>query len=207
MKLNISPQATDRRVVLRSHFSRYLVAKEINVRQYDKIMWLDCDSVAVRNLDHLLDGDWDIAVYPERGSRVRERWYGGYLSAKELFNLETEGLNSGTWAIRASLFQRFAEACLTVAKQPLPEGCLAEQSTFNRVLCDFRGRVHKWPASEIALPLIFPDAFREPWFANATVVHAAGGHLIDDKLRFLFSVFAGTYLFDPQLALFNILEM
>ena len=38
---------------------KYRVAELIeNPEQYDKILFLDCDSLALRNVDHLLEGDW-----------------------------------------------------------------------------------------------------------------------------------------------------
>ena len=38
-------------------------------------------------------------------------------------------------------------------------------------------------------------------------VHVASGHPINYKLQYLFSIFAGRFLFDSQIALFNTLEM
>ena len=47
---------------------KYKVAELIeNPEQYDKILFLDCDSLALRNIDHLLEGDWDIRYQPPAG--------------------------------------------------------------------------------------------------------------------------------------------
>ncbi|MEZ5301897.1 MAG: hypothetical protein R3F11_14805 [Verrucomicrobiales bacterium] len=31
---------------------------------FDKVLFLDCDCLALRNIDHLLEGDWDIRFHP-----------------------------------------------------------------------------------------------------------------------------------------------
>jgi hypothetical protein len=49
---------------------KYKVAELIDPEPYDKVLFLDCDSLALRNIDHLLEGTWDIRYQPERGKAM-----------------------------------------------------------------------------------------------------------------------------------------
>ena len=133
--------------------------------------------------------------------------YCGYLAPAERAGLNRDGLNSGTWAVDGSRLAELLARWRTVEMQtPVQRDCMREQSAFNRVVLDWDGDVKVWPDHLIALPFCNSRAATFPVFTSAAIVHAAGGGL-DEKLRFLFSLFAGTFLFDPQLLLFNVLEM
>ena len=48
---------------------KYKARHYLDVSGYDKVLFVDCDCVAMRNLDHLLeDDDWDILWQPEVGN-------------------------------------------------------------------------------------------------------------------------------------------
>jgi hypothetical protein len=191
-----------------SQSRKHAVAGQIDPAGYDKVMFIDCDSLVLRNPDHLLAGDWNLAFYAEMRTRIQDYPYGGYLSPKEEQSLTREGINSGTWAVAAPHLGEFLERWRNVeAIAPARHSFLREQSAFNRVVLDWKGPVFEWPRREIAMPLCWPNLVRYDDYSRATIVHAAGGGHLDHKLRFLFSAFAGRFLFDPQLALFNILEM
>ena len=76
-----------------------------------------------------------------------------------------------------------------------------------RVAQNWEGAIHEIPRGEIALPLVTGHLTSYPQYRDAAIVHAASGHPVEYKLRLLFSIFAGRFLFDSQLAFFNILEM
>lgn len=90
----------------RAEFSwcwKYKVAELIeNPEQYDKILFVDADSLALRNIDHLLEGDWDIRYQPERGTVMNTRKYNAFLTDNEMAGeaSRSEGINSGTLAVR-----------------------------------------------------------------------------------------------------------
>jgi hypothetical protein len=191
----------------RAQSSKHAVAGQIDAARYDRVMYLDCDSVALRNIDHLLAESCELTVVSEPGRRIQLLAYGGYLTAHEHANLDREGINSGTWAVAGSRFAELLARWRAAEMQPpVAPSCLREQSAFNRVVLDWDGDVRVWPDHLVALPFCNSYAATFPVFTSAAIVHAAGGGL-DDKLRFLFSLFAGTFLFDPQLLLFNVLEM
>ena len=49
---------------------KYRVREHIDAEKYDKILFLDADCLALRNLDHLLEGDWDLAYQTEKGLNI-----------------------------------------------------------------------------------------------------------------------------------------
>jgi alpha-N-acetylglucosamine transferase len=55
-----------------------------NPEQYDKILFVDCDTLALRNIDHLLEGDWDIRYQPERGKPADGKSINAFLTEEEL---------------------------------------------------------------------------------------------------------------------------
>ena len=57
------------------------------------------------------------------------------------------------------------------------------------------------------MPLCWPNLTRYDNYSRAAIVHAASGFFVEDKMQFLFGLFASTFLFDPQLTWFNIMEM
>ena len=186
---------------------KHAVARHIDAAAYDKVMFIDCDSVVLRNIDHLLDGDWDLAVTIENGSRIQEYGYGGYLKPRERKLMRRPGKNSGTWAVSGRRFREFLRWWRAVESRPCRRGCLREQSAFNRVALDWDGVMHPWRKGEIALPLVTGHLQTYVDFARASIVHAASGAAVDYKLRFIFSIYAGAFLFDSQLAIFNTIEM
>lgn len=184
------------------------VAAHIDTAAYQRVMFIDCDALALRNIDHLFSGRWDLAVMVENGSKIQEYGYGGYLTKRERKTLVRDGMNSGTWVVSAErcgeLLRRWSKVD---ARAPLDRLCLREQSAFNRVALNWDGVIREIPRGEIALPLVTGHLTSYPQYKDAAIVHAASGHPPDYKLRLLFSIFAGRFLFDSQLAFFNITEM
>ena len=184
------------------------VAAHLDTAAYDRIMFIDCDALALRNIDHLFAGEWELAVTVETGSKIQEYGYGGYLTKRERKTVVRDGMNSGTWVVAAErcgeLLRRWRKV---ESRAPLDPECLREQSAFNRVAVNWDGVVQAWPRGEIALPLVTGHLTAYPEYCRAAIVHVASGYPVDYKMRFLFSIFAGRFLYDSQLALFNVMEM
>ncbi len=190
---------------------KHSLAQHIHPEGYDKIAFIDCDAVVIKPLDPLLKGDWDLAVLPEAWTQIQSGYFGCYLTAQERENLRMEGINSGTWAVRASRWCELMKTWRAIEAEPAPfrEGnCLFEQSAFNRLVLDWScgGRVVKWPMHEVALPFCPGGLSFFGQYMNSTIVHVAGAGL-PVKMQFLFSVFAAAYLHDQRYTLLNILEM
>jgi hypothetical protein len=186
---------------------KHAVTAQIPTSQYEKVMFIDCDAVVLRNIDHLFAGTWDFAVTTEVNTQIRHLPYGGYLTPRERKNLIRPGFNSGTWAVSARRFKKLLRWWREVEMKPMSGRFLREQSAFNRVALDWDGIRHEWPRSEVALPMVAGNLQTYGEFSSAAIVHMASGAPADYKLRFLFGMYAATFLFDPQLALLNILEM
>lgn len=90
---------------------KYRVAPLIeNPEQYDKILFVDCDSLALRNIDHLLEGEWDIRYQPERGKPMNGKSFNAFLTEEEMaVAASRDGANSGTLAVRGSIFHEVME--------------------------------------------------------------------------------------------------
>lgn len=188
--------------------SKHAVGAHLDPAGYDKVIFIDCDAIALRNIDALLEGGWDLAIYTERGTRIQEDAYCEYLTEEERAGLVQQGINSGTWAVAAphfhELMRRWREA---EAHEPARPGSFREQSAFNRVALDWTGTIWEWPQDEIALPLCYPNLVNYRDYSKSAIVHAASDQTVDYKMRFLWSLFAGRFLWDPQLAWLNVMEM
>ena len=188
--------------------AKHAAATHIDAATFGKILFIDCDAIVLRNIDRLLAGDWDFACFAEPGTCIQEDAYSGYLWHHERGTLVREGVNSGTWAVAGSRFQEFIRRWREVeSRMPARFDGFREQSAFNRVALDWDGPLHTWPHRTIALPLCNHTLAGYRGYIAADILHAAGGDGVDYKLRFLFSAFAATFLFDSQLTLFNIMEM
>ena len=188
--------------------AKHLAAAQIDAEHYAKIMFLDCDAIVLRNIDHLFAGAWELACCTEPGTRIQEDAYSGYLSEKERRALKCAGINSGTWAVAGARFHEFIRRWRKAESgAPAKLDGFREQSAFNRVVLDWEHAVQVWPHREVALPLCNHSHANFRGYMRAAIIHAAGGDGVEYKLRFLFSTYAATFLFDSQLTLFNILEM
>ena len=188
--------------------AKHIAAAHIDAGRYEKIMFIDCDAIVLRNIEHLLAGDWELSCCTEPGTRIQEDAYCGYLSREERGSLKREGMNSGTWAVAGARFHEFIRRWREAESgAPSRLDGFREQSAFNRVVLDWEHVVHTWPHREVALPLCNPFQAKYRGYMRAAIIHAAGGDGVEYKLRFLFSAYAATFLFDSQVTLFNILEM
>lgn len=65
---------------------KYRAAEMIeHPEQYDKILFLDCDSLALRHLGDLLEGDWDIRYQPERGQMQDSRKFNAFYRRRKCY--------------------------------------------------------------------------------------------------------------------------
>jgi hypothetical protein len=186
---------------------KHEVADQIDTSAYDKVMFIDCDSVALRNIDHLFHGDWDLAVYAEQKTSIRD-YARTFLDEREQQHLQGPGYNSGTFGVRAALLGDLLGRWQAVENGP-PRGNvpLREQQAFNRVVLDWEHTIKEWSPLDIALPFCSTEQVRHDIYCQSALVHAASGAPVDSKLRFLFGLFASAFLFDTHLSLFNMLEM
>src|SRR4030095_8969212 len=85
---------------------KFRVREHLHVAEYDKVLFLDADCLALRNINPLLNGDWDLAFYREHGSSVGMRLFNAFISDQEAEEMDCEGLSGGVVGVRAALYQK-----------------------------------------------------------------------------------------------------
>lgn len=194
---------------------KYKVREVIDASRHDKVLFLDADCLVLRNIDHLLEGPWDIAFQPELALNIDSPQFSCFLTDGEKATLKRPGVNSGTLAVRGAIFQEaMAEwERIDMSEPPQPRGC-SDQGSWNRLLLDhttagLNPREAKWRAvrferGEVQFPIYLDPKWSD--YKHAAIVHCLGGDT-RDKLRFMFGLYMGTFFFDDSSTLVNLLEM
>ncbi len=192
---------------------KYRVAEFIDPTGYDKVMFLDADCLALRNVDHLLAGDWDIRYQPERGRAATGNCYTAYSTAKELAAAATRtGVNSGSWAVRAEIYHEVMREWQRIdeGKRYRKTG-FWDQASWNRLLqlhTSTRRSKTKWlaepfPEGEVMFPMYLDLDYRN--YSKAAITHNCGGNTLV-KIEFTFGLYMRTFFCDPTGLFFSMLE-
>lgn len=220
---------------------RELVDSIAKARGHEYILFLDCDCLALRNVDTLFaDATWDIKYYAEPGRVIADRVFNCFLSNSECPSdshalapassypatgwqphpLQLDGINSGTWAVRASHYRDVMSTWEQIDIGPHTRTRqFSEQAAWNRLIlncgrsvvpCGPTGsvtalpwRVRRFERDTIQRPL--HGDYRWQDYTEATVVHCFGvPHA--DKIKFLFGLYASTFYWEPTSAMLQILE-
>jgi hypothetical protein len=194
---------------------KYRVRELIDAERFDKILFLDADCLALRNLDHLLDGDWDISYQRERGMHIGMAQFSCYLTTEERTHLKIDGVNSGTWAVRGSVYQEVMSEWERIEKTepPFPRWC-SDQASWNRLLLNSAlskkssasagWKARAFESHEIQFPLHLDKDFRQ--YRNAALLHFLGGSNLE-KMQMMFAIYMGTYFHDTAGTMLNITDM
>jgi hypothetical protein len=214
---------------------KYKVAELIeNPEQYDKILFMDCDSLALRNIDHLLEGDWDIRYQPERGKPMDGRSFNAFLTDGEMGQAAgREGANSGTIAVRGSKFHEVMRRWEEIDEsEPVRGSGFRDQASWNALLLregregesgqlsEISGqagapgppgravlpalRVEAFPVGEVQFPGYLDPAYQS--YSKAALTH----NILPDtkeKIEFTFGLYMRTFYCDPSGLFFSLLEM
>ena len=116
---------------------KYKVAEMLDVRGYDKVLFLDADCLALRNVDDLLEGDYDIAYQVERKARGDQQSFNGFYTEEEMARAaQRDGVNSGTLAIRAEIFHDVMREWerIDTGEMARPENGFRDQASWNALL-------------------------------------------------------------------------
>lgn len=179
----------------------------LKVKGYDKVVMLDADWLALRNMDHLLEGDWDVAWCPERGGRtVTDHWFHCFLTDEEMTTLKHHpGANGGILAVAAGKYHALMEEWERIDNGPVtrPRIC-SDQAGLNRLLLDTKLRKQRFEAGELTFPLLWDAAYTA--YSESALVHGAGGNS-KEKLRFLFGLYMQAFYHDEQGTFLQMLEM
>jgi hypothetical protein len=159
----------------------------------------------LQNVDELLIGDWDLMYQREVGRCHQDAVFSAFWTDDEMNNLAQFGINSGTWAVRASRYPEvMAEWARIGASIPLQDSPWTEQSAWNRLIQDTSLITREFLPNSVQFPLQMNLDWRQ--YKQAFILHALGTNLIC-KGEFLFGMFMQRFYWEPSGAFFNILEM
>lgn len=187
---------------------KYRVRDWIDPSRYGKILFLDCDSLALRNIDHLLAGDWDIAYQPERGLNITFPQFACFLRDEELEPLreaKVDGVNSGTIAVAANRYREVMEEWERIDSGQVTQRrtCL-DQGSWNRLLLDTKLRKSAFPKGEVTFPLYLEPKYHD--YKKSSLVHCLGANVVE-KVQFTYGLYMSTFFCDPTGFALNLLEM
>ncbi len=151
---------------------KYRVRDQLDLAGVAKVLFLDCDCLALRSINHLLYGRWDLYTAPEPG-RIVEVPFNGYLTEDEMAVLKQQpGLNSGTMGIRAEHFHAvMAEWERLDGIEPRRSSKNRNQHSWNRLVLDTPLRHRHFPNGEVQYPFLHRAVY--PDYRRAALVHAA----------------------------------
>ena len=198
---------------------RNQVQSWLGQRRYDKVLFLDVDSLVLRNPDHLLEGDWDIAYQPEAGMNINLPQFSCFLTEDERSRLHQSGINSGTLAVHSPKYSdvmREWERIDTGSTQRW-RAC-SDQGSWNRLIIDcgrrmgeadgscsrLPWRVKRFERDGIMFPLYLQPKFSD--FTDGTILHCLGGDT-RQKIRFMFGMYMSTFFCDDTAMFLHLLEM
>lgn len=192
---------------------KYRVAELIDTTGYDKVMFLDADTLALRNVDHLLEGDWDIRYQPERDKPANGYYYSAYLTEKQLALAAGRiGVNSGSFAVRAEIYHEVMREWQRIdeGKRYRQTG-FWDQASWNALLMRRtapRRSKTKWqaepfPEREIQFPMYLDLDYRS--YSKAAITHNCGTDTLG-KIEFTFGLYMRTFFCDPTGLFFSMLE-
>jgi hypothetical protein len=183
---------------------RFRAREALDPAGYDKVLYLDIDCIALRNIEHLLSGDWEVCARRERGRSIREDVFNGYLTGREMGSLEKDGVNAGTVAVRADLWSEvMGEWERIFLSEPARHGRFRDQTSWNRLLLDFDLRVAEFERGGVSFPF-HPGASCRDWL-DSTIAHMIGGTL-EEKLELAFGTYMARFFRDPGGMFLDFLE-
>lgn len=185
---------------------KFRVREHLDVRGYDKVLFLDADCLALRNINAMLAGDWDLAYYPEPQSHAGMHWFNCFISKAEAARLDCAGVNGGILAVRADLYHGVMEAWERIHFGPAPrKKFFADQAALTRLVIDTELRKRPLLLADVATP--FGCDPRPGVYFESCLVHLAGSPSFEHKLRFMFGLYMNTFFLDRQATLLHMLDL
>lgn len=170
---------------------KYRVRDRLDLEGIGKVLFLDCDCLVLRGINHLMAGGWDIYTAPEPG-RIVEPPFNGYLTKREMTALRREpGLNSGNYGVRASRFlEVMAEWERIDATEPVRSTKNRNQHSWNRLILDTRLRHRPFATGEVQFPFLHRATYGD--YRRAAIIHAAD-RTPEEKLAFLYGMWMDVF--------------
>jgi hypothetical protein len=178
---------------------KYKVRQWIEADRYDWVCFLDCDMLAQRNIDHLLDPDIPADLLWQPEGKMTQDAFNSYFHDHEFPKLWRHGANSGSFAVRGKFFHQVMEEWERIDQsEPVRPKILVDQPAWNRILFDTELRTRPFEKGEIMFPLLHDHDYRK--WREAALIHANGASP-EVKLEFLLSQYLGRTIGDAKTAL------
>lgn len=211
------------------HRLKFRLQHLIPAEQYRCILFLDADSLVIRNPAHLFRGCPGIAYQPEPGVGMERQQFNGYLSESEMSCPGRSGINSGTFAVRGHLFREVMQAWDEIdSVMPVRGDRFHEQAAWNRLLLDTQHPSSPFPDNAVMFPF-FPFNLLEAiaseradsvqpelhplmshlscdHYLSATVLHTLGPMPSERRMAMTFGLFCARFFADERMTLLNLLE-
>ena len=185
---------------------KFRVRDHLEVNGYDKVIFLDADCLALRDIGPLLEGDWDLRAYAEPNSWVGNRIFNCFVSKEEAKATKAPGINGGLLAVRAAIYHGVMQTWERIHFGPSPRPKhFADQAALTRLVLDTRLRKRLFTRTEVGMPLAHDPRAQE--YLQCALIHAAGATSFEEKLRFVFGLYLSTFFFDRQAMLLHILDV
>ena len=185
---------------------KFRVREQLDVRGYDKVLFLDADCLALRNINAMLEGEWDLAFYPEPGSDATMEWFNCFIPEAEAAVLKAEGVNGGILGVRAGLYHEVMETWERIHCGPSPrKKFFTDQAALTRLVLDTGLRKRPLVLADVATPMGYDP--RPHVYLESRLVHLAGCMSFDLKLRFMFGLYMNTFFLDRQATLLHMLDL
>ena len=167
----ISPGEMGREIFNFKYRSRHFVPSD----RYEKIMFVDCDCLFLKNPDGLLADDAEIMFSEEPFTKITDIYFNAYLTELEMETLVAPGINAGLWWVSGHRFQEVLEEWERIDSLPYVRGggCPDQQSLV-RLLLDTKLQTKPF---RLGVDVGYPFAeTRKAWaFAEASLLHYLSG--------------------------------
>lgn len=173
---------------------KYRLRDRLDVSDTGKVLYLDCDIIALRSINELMMGTWDIYAAPEPGC-ITEFPFNGYLTESEMNCMaDRPGINAGSLGIRSPIFHEVMEEWERLhGTEPLRPSKGRDQHSWNRLMLDTNLRHRHFAKGEIQFPFLHRAVWTD--YRRAALVHAAG-RSPPEKLELLLGLWSGAFLTD-----------
>ena len=181
---------------------------------YSWVFFMGEGSIALREIDHLLDVDADVLWAPMQGVPLRTERCWGYVTDAEMeeeYRAELpwsrpwrEAASAGIWAVRGEHYDTVIQNWKEIAATSPARHCGNRiESAWNRLLVDTPLKVKRFEKGEIAFPTLQGADYAD--YSESAILHT-GDWQRKLSSKFLQAQFFGTYFGDESGLFLDLME-
>lgn len=179
---------------------RYRASKYFNPLSYDKIMYVDCDCLFIRNPATLLAYHFDLMYSQDSWKRLSSPWHLLPLAIRASDTFVGSGPNDGFWWVRAGIYNKLmahVERAMLQTVRELPSNTDLFSVAWTQVLIETSYQIAPIPLNSIRSPEM--EKLTLGQLDKATLLHFTGSQRpLQQKLSHMIGVFTATH--NPQIA-------